>query len=174
MERGKMKDKNAELLSLYLKELEYIKPLTEDEEKELISRHLKGDKACRDRLIEGNLKQALSYMKNYIGQGLSTRDLISEINLALTKAVDSFGGGDFRKHIETEISAAIELAANEEISLKNSERELEERLNGLAETSRLLALELGREADREELAARMKIDIEELDAMMKLTMDAMK
>lgn len=77
-------------LETYFKEINRIKLLTPDEEKELARRVQAGDVEARERMIKANLRLVVSIAKNYVERGLSLLDLIEEGNLGLLKAVERF------------------------------------------------------------------------------------
>jgi RNA polymerase primary sigma factor len=97
-----MKEKNSgipinqEEIQLYLKDIRKIKVMTPDREKELgkliSSNELSDDeiKSVNKEILEGNLRFVITVAKQYQNQGLSFPDLISEGNLGLMKAIQSF------------------------------------------------------------------------------------
>ena len=68
--------------------------LTREQEVELAKRIEKGDKRARDKMIESNLRLAISIAKQYARYGSTLEDLIQESNIGLMKAVEKF---DWRK-----------------------------------------------------------------------------
>lgn len=68
--------------------------LTREEEVELAKAIETGDQRARKRMIEANLRLAISIAKNFRDKGCSFEDLIQESNLGLIRAVDRF---DWRK-----------------------------------------------------------------------------
>jgi len=77
-------------LETYLREINEIKLLSAEEEKELAHRIAKGDTDARDRMIRANLRLVVNIAKHYTGKGLSLQDLIEEGNLGLLRAVEGF------------------------------------------------------------------------------------
>lgn len=77
-------------IKLYLRDIQKTKLLTAEDERELATRILAGDKAARDRMIESNLRLVVKIAKRYINRGLPFLDLIEEGNLGLIKAVERF------------------------------------------------------------------------------------
>ncbi|MFN0206235.1 MAG: RNA polymerase sigma factor RpoD/SigA [Planctomycetota bacterium] len=77
-------------LETYLKEINEVRLLTADEEKDL-ARHIRtGDAGARDRMIRANLRLVVSIAKRYLHRGLALQDLIAEGNIGLLKAVERF------------------------------------------------------------------------------------
>ena len=68
--------------------------LSREEEVELAKAIENGDERARNRMIEANLRLAISIAKKFRDKGCSFEDLIQESNLGLIRAVDRF---DWRK-----------------------------------------------------------------------------
>jgi RNA polymerase primary sigma factor len=68
--------------------------LTREQEVELAKRIEKGDIRARNKMIESNLRLAISIAKQYARYGSTLEDLIQESNIGLMKAVEKF---DWRK-----------------------------------------------------------------------------
>jgi RNA polymerase primary sigma factor len=66
------------------------KLLTREEEVELSKRIEKGDESARNKMIQSNLRLALSVVKKYTNRGVDIDDLFQESVLGLTRAVDEF------------------------------------------------------------------------------------
>jgi len=80
----------SNILSMYLKEINRIPLLTQDEEYNLALRAKKGDELARKKLIEGNLRFVVNVAKKYQNQGIPLNDLINEGNIGLMTAVEKF------------------------------------------------------------------------------------
>jgi RNA polymerase primary sigma factor len=78
------------LLAKYFSHIRQGKLLTRDEEIRLFKRIKAGDRGARQKLIEKNLRLAVSVAKKYRGYGLPFEDLIQEGNIGLMKAVERF------------------------------------------------------------------------------------
>ena len=157
---------------MYLEEVEQIESLEREEEERLLLRLCEGDETAKERLIEGNLKNVLTYVKEYDNQGVILNDLVQEANMALMLAVGSFSGGDFQAFLEGEVRKALEAAVEEQKQEQNVEEEITARVNVLQQVSSVLAKELGREATVAELAEKMKMTENEIKGIMKITLDA--
>lgn len=87
---------NQDEISHYLKELRKIPVITPDREKELSEIMLNPNVTQQEidmvhkELLEGNLRFVITVAKEYQGQGIDLGDLISEGNLGLMKAIQSF------------------------------------------------------------------------------------
>ena len=157
---------------MYLDEMEAILPCTKQEEILLLEQLKNGREDAKQRLIEGNLKQALEYAKEYEDKGLSISDLVQEANMALTIAVGTYEEGEFQDHLEKRIRESLDAAVEEQTMEDKAEEEIVARVNVLQKVSQIMAEELGREASVAELAARMKMTQEEIRDIMKVTLDA--
>lgn len=87
---------NQDEISHYLKELRKIPVITVERERELAEimknpdvTQVEVDMVNRE-LLEGNLRFVITVAKEYQGQGIDLGDLISEGNLGLMKAIQSF------------------------------------------------------------------------------------
>jgi RNA polymerase primary sigma factor len=83
-----------DVLTQYFKSVSRYPLLSKEEEIELAKRIEKGDKRAREKMINSNLRLAISIAKKYYRQGINLEDLIQESNIGLMKAVDKF---DWRK-----------------------------------------------------------------------------
>jgi len=84
----------SDVLSKYFTDVSKHKLLTREEEVFLSQRIEKGDSLARDKMIQSNLRLAISIAKKYQKSGCSLEDLIQESNIGLMKAVEKF---DWRK-----------------------------------------------------------------------------
>jgi len=87
-QRSSSDDEN--ILSIYLKEINKIPLLTRAEENEYARGAANGDQACKDKLIQANLRFVVNVAKKYQNQGLALSDLISEGNIGLMNAIERF------------------------------------------------------------------------------------
>jgi RNA polymerase primary sigma factor len=94
MKRTKLRKEHVDggenILSTYLREINKIPLLSREEEDTVAREAARGNKAARDKLINGNLRFVVNVAKKYQGQGLSIMDLISEGNIGLMNAVDRY------------------------------------------------------------------------------------
>jgi RNA polymerase primary sigma factor len=152
-------------LKLYLEEISKIPPITEEEEKELARRIKKGDPEAIKRLVEGNLRFVVSYVKKYQGMGLSLLDLINEGNLGLLEAAQRFDPDRNVKFISYAvwwIRQAVVHALSQYAHQFNLPQKISDKISRLNKEAEALRKELGREPRREELAERLRISPEEV------------
>ncbi len=107
---------DANILSMYLKEINRIPLLTPEEEVALAKRAQEGDELARKKMIESNLRFVVNVAKKYQNQGLPLIDLINEGNIGLMTALDKFEidrGYHFISYAVWWIRQAIMKAINE-------------------------------------------------------------
>ena len=168
-------DLSAEdIYRVYMEEIAAIPPCSEAENAKLLGEIRNGNKAARERLIEGNLKNALFFVQDYINKGVPMADLIQEASMELMMLADEGFEGSFEKLLESRIRVRMEEIINDQKKEADIEEEMLARVNVLQEVSKRMAEELGREASLKELAERMKMTEEDVREIMKMTMDALK
>ena len=167
-------DLSAEdIYRVYMEEIAAIPPCSEAENAKLLGEIRNGNKAARERLIEGNLKNALFFVQDYINKGVPMADLIQEASMELMMQADEGFEGSFEKLLESRIRVRMEEIINDQKKEADIEEEMLARVNVLQEVSKSMAEELGREAKLSELAERMKMTEDEVREIMKVTMDAL-
>ena len=167
-------DLSAEdIYRVYMEEIAAIPPCSEAENEKLLGEIRNGNRAARERLIEGNLKNALFFVQDYINKGVPMADLIQEASMELMMLADEGFEGSFEKLLESRIRVRREEIINDQKKEADSEEEMLARVNVLQEVSKSMAEELGREAKLSELAERMKMTEDEVREIMKVTMDAL-
>ena len=167
-------DLSAEdIYRVYMEEIAAIPPCSEAENEKLLGEIQNGNKAARERLIEGNLKNALFFVQDYINKGVPMADLIQEASMELMMLADEGFEGSFEKLLESRIRVRMEEIINDQKKEADIEEEMLARVNVLQEVSKSMAEELGREAKLSELAERRKMTEDEVREIMKVTMDAL-
>ena len=83
-----MTDENV--LATYLKEINKIPLLSNEEEVELAEKAAAGDKLAKNKIINANLNFVVTIAKKYQKKGLDIEDLISEGNIGLINAIEKF------------------------------------------------------------------------------------
>ena len=167
-------DLSAEdIYRVYMEEIAAIPPCSEAENEKLLGEIRNGNRAARERLIEGNLKNALFFVQDYINKGVPMADLIQEASMELMMLADEGFEGSFEKLLESRIRVRMEEIINDQKKEADIEEEMLARVNVLQEVSKSMAEELGREAKLSELAERMKMTEDEVREIMKVTMDAL-
>ena len=165
-----MKDKTV--LEMYLEDMKAIKEIDERELNELTAALLHGDESARNRLIEGHMMYATGLIQPFIGYGEEISDLISESHLALTMAVMEYSEGDLKSQIKSKVEERLREIADEEKVKKDASNKLADRVNELMDVSSELAAEHGKEASVEELAKRLQIPKDEVEELLKISLNA--
>ena len=81
---------NITTLTMYLKDINKIPLLSQEQEAKLAERASKGDKKAKEALIRANLRFVVKIAKKYRYTGVDFMDLISEGNIGLMAAVDKY------------------------------------------------------------------------------------
>ncbi len=131
---------------MYLKEIGKVPLLSADEEIELAKRMEEGDENAKKRLAEANLRLVVSIAKRYVGRGMLFLDLIQEGNL-ITRAI-----ADQARTIRIPVHMV-------------------ENINKLVRVQRQLLQKLGREPSADEIAAEMKIPVERVREILKISQE---
>ena len=159
---------------MYLKEIGKVPLLSAEEEIELAKRMENGDQEAKKRLAEANLRLVVSIAKRYVGRGMLFLDLIQEGNLGLIKAVDKFDyrkGYKFSTYATWWIRQAITRAIADQARTIRIPVHMVETINKLIRVSRQLLQELGREPTPEEIAEEMKMPVERVREILKISQE---
>ena len=159
---------------MYLTEIGKVSLLTADEEIELAKRMEQGDEDAKKRLAEANLRLVVSIAKRYVGRGMLFLDLIQEGNLGLIKAVEKFDyrkGYKFSTYATWWIRQAITRAIADQARTIRIPVHMVETINKLIRVSRQLLQELGREPTPEEIAEEMKMPVDRVREILKISQE---
>lgn len=147
--------RESDILKLYLDELDDINP---------------------DDKVESHLRSVLTLLYDYVDRGVSITDLVCEANLALVETVrknEDASGAELDKLIEESVRSAIEEMIDETGKTAASDEALAQRVNDLSDLSVEMVQELGRQPTTEELAQRLQIPVDEVDSLIKMSMEAL-
>jgi len=153
-------------LRLYLERIAKFPMLGEEEEKALGERSRRGDEEALGKLIEANLRFVVSYVKKYQGMGLGLLDLINEGNLGLIEAARRFDPGRNVKFISYAvwwIRQAVIHALTKSAHITHIPQKLSDQILSMKRHAARLKSDLGRDPSREEIAASMKVKVEDIE-----------
>ena len=175
MEAGSVAVENIPLLK------ERLAETGDEQEKEEIQAEIKAlqldvDRGsdAKKRLAEANLRLVVSIAKRYVGRGMLFLDLIQEGNLGLIKAVEKFDyrkGYKFSTYATWWIRQAITRAIADQARTIRIPVHMVETINKLIRVSRQLLQELGREPTPEEIAEEMKMPVERVREILKISQE---
>jgi RNA polymerase primary sigma factor len=158
-------------IKLYLRDIQKTTLLTAEDERDLATKILAGDKGARDRMIESNLRLVVKIAKRYINRGLPFLDLIEEGNIGLIKAVERF---KISKECRFSTYATWWIRQSIERALVNQSRTIRlpvhvsDNINRMLRFTRELMHKLNREPSVKEVAEAMEVDQAHIRRLMTL------
>jgi RNA polymerase primary sigma factor len=152
-------------IRMYLAEIGRVRLLTHADEIRLAKGIARGDKRCKDKLVEANLRLVVSIAKKYRNRGVSFLDLIQEGNLGLIRAAEKFDyckGFKFSTYATWWIRQAITRAIADKGRTIRIPVHMVEKVNKYHRTHRRMIQVLGREPSDEEIARQLDMPVEEI------------
>lgn len=156
---------NAEGLETYLREINQIPPLTDEERQTLFCKAAEGDLASRERIALAHLHFVVRIACQYAGYGLPLADLISEGNIGLLRATELFDptlGVPFTTYASVWVKQRIHRAITAQAHVVRIPVWRSQRLRKLDRLHEDLNHELGRDPEITELAERIGLPEETL------------
>lgn len=174
-----MAETNKELavIEMYMKDVENIPQLSDEEKEDLIMRLADGDSSVVDDLVNSELLHVAEMAQDYRDKGVTFGDLIQEGNVALTEVISDYDGdGDpeaFDELVDEAVTEAFENAIKDQAESDKISQHLADKLNLLDDTTKRLTEKLGRVPEASELAKEMDIPEEEVDNLLKISLDVL-
>jgi len=162
-------------IRMYLAEIGRVRLLTHADEIRLAKGIAHGDKRCKDRLVEANLRLVVSIAKKYRNRGVSFLDLIQEGNLGLIRAAEKFDhtkGYKFSTYATWWIRQAITRAIADKGRTIRIPVHMVEKVNKFHRTHRRMTQTLGREPVDEEIARELDVPVEEIVRLQEISQRA--
>jgi RNA polymerase primary sigma factor len=162
-------------IRMYLAEIGRVRLLTHADEIRLAKGIARGDKRCKDRLVEANLRLVVSIAKKYRNRGVSFLDLIQEGNLGLIRAAEKFDhdkGFKFSTYATWWIRQAITRAIADKGRTIRIPVHMVEKVNKFHRTHRRMTQALGREPTDEEISHELEVPVEEIVRLQEISQRA--
>lgn len=156
-------------VSLYFRGLKRLPELSREEFLKQFTKAQKGDKAARERVIEGNLRLVIPIAKKYYRHGIDFLDLIEEGNLGLMHALEKFDpsrGFRFSTYAAYWIEQAIRRAIDEQSKTIRIPPHAWEALRKWLRESDRLHGQLGRTPTSSEVAERLNFSARQVKGIM--------
>ncbi|OBS10701.1 RNA polymerase sigma factor RpoS [Acidihalobacter prosperus] len=157
---------------LYLKEIEYSKLLTPQEEVYYARLAQRGDETGRQKMIVCNLRLVVKIARRYMNRGLAFLDLIEEGNLGLIRAVEKFDperGFRFSTYATWWIRQTIERAIMNQTRTIRLPIHVVKELNVYLRTVRALTQQFNRDPTLNEISDVMGRPVDEIKRLLQLS-----
>lgn len=176
--------KEQNIINMYLDDVKNAILLSENDElnhlSDLLNKDVDDDclkKTALNSLIETNLNLVTKIADNYKNKGVSYGDLLQEGNLGLIDGIMTYNSiadlTEFHKYLTVSIKNAITNAIIKQDSSARIGTHIADRANELDRASINLSKELDRTPTLEELAKYLSLPEDEVERIMKMSLDAL-
>ena len=158
----------------YLREIRLFPRLTPEEERALAQRCAQGDEEAIRRMVNSNLRLVVSVAREYAGRGVPLMDLIQEGSIGLLAAARKF---DYTRDLRFSTYATKWIRQGVTRCLLNHGGTIRvpvhtaERMRKIQAASTVLRQELGCEPTSAQIAKRVDIPAEKVEALLQLSPD---
>ncbi|MCR5283677.1 MAG: hypothetical protein K6E18_09930 [Lachnospiraceae bacterium] len=164
----------------YQSQLEALPGASAEQLQEWIAAAVDGDVAAQGELLQAYLPKASDLARTFAGQGIFLEDLIGEANLALAEAIPQLEsyvelGADpaanetlVEGFLGSRMIEALELMVREEISVKQEDQSMADRINEVADAANELSRELGHKVSISELVQNTELSEEQVRDVIRL------
>ncbi len=153
-------------MNLYINEINKFPLLSQEEQMETLKAARKGDQEARNRAINSNLRLVIYVAQRYHPAGtVSMMDIIQEGNIGLITAVDRFDPDRevaFSTYATWWIRQKISRALIEQSRSIRLPQHMVEKIRKYVKTSKLLAQQLGRDPEPEEVAKAIGVSVHKI------------
>lgn len=132
-----------------------------------------GDESARAALLNLGLGRVVELAREYAGYGVLMLDLIQEGNLGLWQGIQSYRAGDYAALRDHRIRCAMARAVTLQARSGGVGEKLRKAMEDYREADRQLLSELGRNPTAAEIAQRLRMTLEEGEAVSNMLTDAM-
>lgn len=165
-----------QFIEMYKNDLSTIE-VPDDSVQSSVLKNLLSGADVSSTLAEYHLHMVMDIISGYRNMGVTFGDLIQEGNLGLMEGILSYNGTDsleeFRTHISSCIHNALKDAIDEQNGADRIGSHIADRANSLDHAATELAKDLEREPTLKELADYLSLSEEEVEKVMKISLDAL-
>ncbi len=164
----------------YQSQLEALPQPSNEDLQAWITAAMDGDVAAQGELLQAYLPKAADLARTFAGQGVFLEDLIGEANLALAEAIPQFGSyveitadpaaneAEVEGFLGSRMIEALELMVREEMSVKQEDQSMADRINLVADAANELSKELGHKVSISELVQNTDLQEEQIRDVIRL------
>ncbi|MDR2073437.1 MAG: RNA polymerase sigma factor RpoD/SigA [Spirochaetaceae bacterium] len=165
-------DDKTRLLQIYFNQIKAYRLLSFEEELDLAKRIRWGERQCRQKLVESNLRLVVKIARSYLSPDLSVMDLIQEGNLGLIHAAELY---DPAKQVRFSTYAnwwirqsIIRFLVNKRRIIRLPQRK-EEILKKIQRAYHVLTQQLTRKPVPEEIAKEIGVPVGDVNTVLAMT-----
>lgn len=171
-------DEETNYLNEYLQMLDTLSSLSEGEKEAAFLSAMAGEKSAQEKLIHAFLPKVADIAKLYTGQGVFLEDLIGQGNMALSEGVSMLGSQENAKDAErllvNMIMDAMEELLAGQLQATEADKEMENKVNEVAQKAAAMAKELRRPVTVKELSEESGLEEDLIREVMRMSGNAIE